>query len=148
MSGATSRRKGAEWERALAHWFTAHGFGDIRTGRSVTGGTQQGADLVTLHPDNSISFHVAGWSIEAKDHDRAAIAGWFNQAADDANGRPFAVIHKNRNRPTDQARVYLPAIHAEQLYQVRLPAECRHITVDLHLFTAALTCWNASNTAA
>lgn len=139
MSGQQSRTKGHRWELALAHWFTAHGLGDIRTGRSVTGGTQQGADLVTLHPNGNISFDVAGWSLEAKDQDRAALAGWLNQAADDANGRPFAVIHKHRNRPTDQARVYIPAIHAEQLFQVRLPGECRHITVDLHLFTAALT---------
>lgn len=139
MSGRQSRDKGKRWELALAHWFTANGLGDIRSGRAVTGGTQQGADLVTIHDNGTVTHDVAGWSLEAKDHERAAITGWLNQAADDANGRPFAVIHKNRQRPTHQAHVYLPAVWAEQLLDLRLPADVRHVTVDLHVFTAALT---------
>ena len=133
MSGAASRGKGHRWDRTLAHWFSDRGFGDIRSGRSVTGGTQMGADLVTLTDDGHPIWNVAGW---------------MKQAADDANGKPFAIIHKNRRRPTHQAQVYIPAVHAEQLLDLDLPADVRHVTVDLHVFTAALARWDVTDVAA
>lgn len=144
MTGRQNRDKGKRWEQQLARWFTAHGFGDIRSGRAVTGGTQAGADLVTVTDDGPL-WDVNGWSLEAKDKEQSAISGWLNQAADDANGRPHAVIHKNRRHPTDQAHVYLPAVHAQQLLDLDLPADVRHVTVDLHVFTAALARWTVDH---
>jgi hypothetical protein len=141
MSGAANRAKGHRWEKDLARWFTAAGLGDVVSGRAVTGGTQQGSDLVTRNGNGHVAHDVNGWCIEAKDKTQLAVTGWLQQAADDANGQPHVVIHKRRQHPTGAAWCYLPACWAQPLLDIDLPPDVRIVTVDLTVFTAALTRW-------
>ena len=140
MSGTTSRRRGHRFEQQLGRWFSQHGLGDVTSSRNLSGGRQAGTDLAT-RTDHGFTPGVNGWCIEAKDQERPAVTGWLQQAADDANGLPHAVIHKNRQHPLEQAYVYLPACWAEPLLDLTLPPDIRRVTVDLAVFTAALTRW-------
>jgi len=138
MTGKQNRSKGHRWERDLASWFSAAGFGDIRTGRSVTGGTQQGADLVTVEPDGAVLLSVGGWSIEAKDCATPAVPAWLRQAHSDADGIPYAVVHKRRGRPVHEATVHMTRECADLLTDCFLPAGVDRTSQCLATFTTRL----------
>ncbi|MCA1781888.1 MAG: hypothetical protein LC679_06850 [Intrasporangiaceae bacterium] len=87
MSGATSRRKGNAYECAVAAWLRSKGFRAI-TSRDARGGSQGGADVITDFPT----------TIECKNHAKLDLAGWIDQAVNDAAGDPAAVWVKRRGK--------------------------------------------------
>lgn len=108
MSGATSRRRGHQFERDIATELAVLLDLDVRTSRSVTGGTQHGADLVTVEDDGTVFPAVEGWSIECKASTNShRPTAWMRQAKQQADTDLYAVIAKNPGRPTAEATVYL-----------------------------------------
>ena len=85
MSGAASRRKGSRAEVAVVHALRRAGW-DADTSRNVLEGRRTGDDIVWDGPA----------SIEVKDVARLDLAGWLNQARQNAHGRPAVVWHKKR----------------------------------------------------
>ena len=85
MSGATSRRRGHQFERAIAQYLRDNGWQAI-TSRQAEGGRQEGADIVTDFPV----------SVEAKSAKTLDLSGWLRQAKDAAAGDPACVFVKRR----------------------------------------------------
>ena len=98
MSGASSRRKGHDYERALARWLREQGV-RAETSRAQMGGLQIGTDLITDLPV----------CVEAKAHARHDLAGWLTQAIADAHGDKAAVFVKRPNRPISESYVVMRA---------------------------------------
>ena len=108
MSGATSRRRGHQFERDVAAALSNLLDVDVRTARSVSGGRQSGADLVTVEPDGTVVPTVEGWSVELKaSTDGHEPTRWMRQAAGQADSDLYAVVAKVPNRPLGDATVYL-----------------------------------------
>lgn len=83
MSGASSRRKGNRAEVEVARALREAGY-EAETSRAARGGYQIGADIISDFPA----------VIEVKNQARLDLAGWWNQAQYQANGKPAVVIHK------------------------------------------------------
>ncbi len=83
MSGASSRRKGNRAEVEVVRVLRDAGY-DADTSRRVRGGYQSGEDIVSDFPA----------SIEVKNQARLDLAGWYQQASAQANGKPAIVVHK------------------------------------------------------
>lgn len=108
MSGAGSRRRGHQFERDVAAALAAATFLDVRTARSVTGGTQHGADLVTVEDDGTVCPTVEGWSVECKASSGThRPTGWMRQAKMQADTDLYVVVAKNAGKPLGDATVYL-----------------------------------------
>ena len=81
MTGAMARRKGANYQRLIRHWFETHGWTVM-----VRPPGEDGDDITIIeHP------HL---SIEVKNHARTDLPAWTAQAARQAAGRIPVVIHK------------------------------------------------------
>lgn len=84
MSGASSRRRGHNWEVELSNNLSEVLLLDIRTGRFF--GLTYGADLVTVTgydgKGRPVTFRpdVLGWSVEAKADKSRRISKWLRQA--------------------------------------------------------------------
>lgn len=87
MSGASSRRKGNHFEVQVAAWLRDRGWRAI-TSRDARGGAQGGPDLITDLPV----------CVEVKNHSKIDLAGWVDQAVEDAEGDPAAVWVKRRGK--------------------------------------------------
>jgi len=87
VSGATSRRKGADAELDVVHALRRAGWQAV-TSRNVQGGRQGGPDIVT-------DFPVA---LEVKDQAKQELSAWLKQAEAQAFGVPAAVVHKKRGK--------------------------------------------------
>ena len=98
MSGAASRRKGNQWELAVCHLLERWGW-QAMTSRAGRGGTQAGADIITDCPV----------VIEAKNHKTMDLAGWIDQAIDQAPGDLAAVFIKRRQKPAEHGYVLMRA---------------------------------------
>ena len=85
MGGATSRRRGHDYERALAAWLRSKGVRAI-TSRDQNGGRQEGSDLISDLPV----------CVECKDVTKWDVSGWLSQARRDAKGDPASVWVKKR----------------------------------------------------
>lgn len=108
MSGAASRTYGHQWERDCATLLSATLDLDVRSARSVTGGTQDGADLVTVHDDGQIVHTVEGWHVECKaSHNPHQPVPWMRQARLQADSDLYAVLAKNPRKPVGDGTVYL-----------------------------------------
>jgi len=108
MSGSTNRRRGHQFERDVARELATVMDLDVRTSRSVTGGTQHGADLVTVEPDGRVVPTVEGWSVEVKaSTDGHEPTLWMRQAKTQADSDLYAVVAKIPNKPLADATVYL-----------------------------------------
>ena len=83
MSGSASRRKGNRAEVEVVRVLREAGF-EAETSRNARNGTQRGEDIVTDFP----------MSIEVKNHTRMDLAGWWQQATEQAGGAPAVVVHK------------------------------------------------------
>jgi hypothetical protein len=104
MSGASSRRRGHDYERALAAWLRGLGVEAI-TSRELNGGRQEGSDLITDLPV----------CVEAKAHAAFDLAGWLTQAIRDAKGDKAAVFVKARQKPVSESYVVMRADQFVQL---------------------------------
>lgn len=84
MSGRSSRRKGAEFERSLVRWFKRHGIKAERGYQSRGGGAEQ-ADVI---------LDGLPWHIEAKRPAKSAVYKYIEQAQRDCDtdGRGFTPI--------------------------------------------------------
>jgi hypothetical protein len=81
---AYSRSKGNRWEQQVAAWLNTRGYAAI-TSRNARGGSQQGVDIITDLPV----------SVEAKNCKRWDLAGWVDQAVEQADHTaPGAVFIK------------------------------------------------------
>lgn len=110
MSGATSRNKGNRWECHVANYLASRLSIDIRTSRSMSGGVQGGADIVTVEPDGTVIPTVEGWSVECKNSANGhRPTDWLRQAKRQADSGLYAVVAKNPRRPVEDATVYVPA---------------------------------------
>jgi hypothetical protein len=86
--GRRSRRTGNEWERDLVKWLNRRGYAAI-TSRNARGGSQQGVDIITDLPV----------SVEAKRCKAFDLAGWVDQAREQADeSAPGAVFVHRRGR--------------------------------------------------
>ena len=85
MSGASSRRRGHQYERDVAAWLRSKGVRAISS-REVNGGRQEGSDLITDLPTTVECKNVAKWDV----------SGWLAQARKDADGDPAALFIKRR----------------------------------------------------
>ena len=85
MSGASSRRRGHQYERDVAEWLRSKGVRAI-TSRNDNGGRQEGSDLITDLPV----------CVELKNHAKWDVSGWLAQARRDAKGDPASVWIKRR----------------------------------------------------
>jgi hypothetical protein len=83
MSGSASRRKGNRAEVAVVNYLKAAGY-DVETSRNARGGTQQGADVLGDFP----------LAVEVKNQARVDLAGWWQQAVEQAHGGDAVVVHK------------------------------------------------------
>ncbi len=86
MTGAASRRRGADAERAVVAWLRAHGHPDAR--RRLAGNGQAG-DI----------DGIPGLVIEVKDVANSAWPSWCRQAAAEAGGTPWVVVRRTRGEP-------------------------------------------------
>lgn len=93
--GATERTKGNVAEIAVVNALKARGVNAI-TGRNMRGGYQTGCDVISDLPI----------SIEVKNHKKTDLAGWLDQAREQADDCKGAVVHK-RPRKTDAGDWYL-----------------------------------------
>ena len=84
---AANRRRGNEWERAIAAYLRDNGWQAI-TSRDANDGRQFGPDLITDFPV----------SVEAKNRKQLDLAGWIDQAVTDADGDVASVWVKRRGR--------------------------------------------------
>ncbi len=98
MSGASSRRRGHDYERHLAAWLRQQGVQAV-TSRELNGGRQEGSDIICDLP-------VA---VEAKNHKTLDLAGWLGQAMQDAGDAPAAVFIKRRSKPVSRSYVVMEA---------------------------------------
>jgi len=87
VTGASSRNRGNSFEVAVANFLQAHGWEAI-TSRNANGGRQHGPDLITDLPV----------TVEAKNQKRIDLAGWVDQAVEDAGGELASVWVKRRGR--------------------------------------------------
>lgn len=85
--GKRNRRTGKEYEVATAAWLRSKGFRAI-TSRDGRGGAQGGSDIITDFPA----------CIECKAHAKWDLAGWLDQAVEDAAGDPASVWVKRRGK--------------------------------------------------
>ena len=85
MGGATSRRRGHQFERDLAVWLRSKGV-RAQTARELSGGMQAGSDLITDLPV----------TCELKNHAKWDVSAWLAQARRDAAGDPAALFIKRR----------------------------------------------------
>ena len=85
MSGASSRRKGHEYERAVSRWLRDKGI-RAHTSRELSGGMQSGSDIISDLPV----------CVECKDVTKWDVSGWLSQARRDAKGDPASVWVKKR----------------------------------------------------
>lgn len=112
MSGASSRRKGHEWERCLARELSAEFDYDIRTTRSL--GANYGVDIATVtaydahgRPVNH-EPHVLGWAVEAKAVPRRVPRAWLRQADEQKTpGTVPVVLWKRPRKPWDEGSAFL-----------------------------------------
>lgn len=108
MPGAANRRKGNSYEVELTHYLSAQLDIQVVTSRDGRGGAQGGSDLQwwdghQWHPG------VNSWSIEAKNVKNKAVPTWLKQAATDAHGTWYVVLHRTRGTSDrNQDRAYLP----------------------------------------
>lgn len=91
MSGAASRRRGHNAERAVAKWLRGHGFPDAQTTRA-----KLGHDGATAPGD--IDF-TPGVALEVKDVKASAWPSWRAQALAEAQGRIPVVVRRERGIP-------------------------------------------------
>lgn len=84
MSGAASRRRGADAERAVVRYLRANGWPDAR--RYLAGDGRQPGD-VDCWP---------GVCLEVKDRTQSAWPSWRAQALIEANGRVPVVVRRHR----------------------------------------------------
>ena len=99
MSGASSRRRGHDYERALAAWLRSKGVRAI-TSRDQNGGRQEGSDLITDLPV----------CVEAKCDKSFNFSGWLAQARRDAGGDLAAVFVKRPGKADPgESYVVMPA---------------------------------------
>ena len=113
MTGKPSRDKGNRFEVALTHYLTDKIGRQVITSRNGRGGAQGGADLHAADDDGRFRPHVNGWTLEAKDVAGTSVPSWLGQAriaADDAGVDWWAVVHKQRHKTVDDARVFLPRL--------------------------------------
>ena len=92
---AANRRKGNAWECAVAAFLRDNGWSAI-TSRDANDGRQGGPDLIT-------DFPVC---VEAKNVKQMDLAGWIDQAVDDAQGDPASVWVKRRGK-ADVSEAYV-----------------------------------------
>ena len=90
MSGATSRRKGAAWERQVAELLRDAGWQAI-TSRAATGGAQNGDDIVTDAPVSVECKNTASWDL----------SGWVDQAVTQADDCAAVVMVKRRQHAAE-----------------------------------------------
>ena len=108
MSGAGSRRRGHRFERDVANLLAETLDLDVVTARSVSGGTQAGADLVTVEPGGTVVPTVEGWSVECKSTQNAhQPTAWMRQAKRQADSDLYVVIADNPRRPFADSTCYL-----------------------------------------
>lgn len=86
MSGATSRRRGHNAERAVAKYLRDQGV-EAMTSRA-TAGFQKGFDIVIAQP----------FAIEVKDWANQSLPAWLDQVEKDAGHRFGVVWHKRRGK--------------------------------------------------
>ena len=100
---------GKDAERRVARWLSEHPawrYGNVVSARSLSGGLARGEDL--LRADGTklpVSFelkHVSGRATFQR------VADWLEQACDQADGRPYVVVHVVPNRQLKMADVYTP----------------------------------------
>ena len=107
---AANRTYGHDWERDCARHLSVTLNLDVRSARSVTGGTQDGADLVTVEADGRIVHTVEGWHCEAKaSHRPHQPVPWMRQARKQADSDLYVVLAKNPRRKVEDGTVYLTA---------------------------------------
>lgn len=90
MSGAASQRKGKRWEQDVCRLLESYGWSAI-TSRNARGGSQQGEDVITDCP----------LVVEAKNQQRMDLAGWLDQALEQAGCDPAVVLIKRRQKPAE-----------------------------------------------
>lgn len=87
MTGAASRRRGADAERAVVAWMRAHGWPDAR--RYLAGDGCQPGDIDA----------IPGVCIEVKDVEQSAWPSWCAQAVAEAGDRVPVVVRRTRGTP-------------------------------------------------
>lgn len=88
MTGASSRRRGHNAERAVAAYLRAHGYPDAHTTRAALGHDGWHAPGDVVGP--------LGLVIEVKDVAASSWPSWCRQAEQEAEGRPWVVVRKQR----------------------------------------------------
>ena len=97
---ATSRRRGADAERAVVAWMRDHGWPDAR--RYMAGDGRQPGDIDA----------IPGVSIEVKDRDRSSWPTWRAQAVTEAEWRVPIVVRRTRGTPdVGLWRATIPTCH-------------------------------------
>ena len=92
MTGASSRRKGHEYERQVAHYLDT-----ITTRNHAPGAHLDAGDLV-----------VEGWLLEAKNHTRLELGPWLDLATAKADDdQRVALVVKRRQRPIGDSFVVM-----------------------------------------
>lgn len=94
-----SKRKGSDFEKAVAEYLAAHGHPLAE--RRVQGGTKDRGDIAG----------VIGWTLECKNERSIDLAGAVDEAeveAANADTRWFAAIIKRRNKSVSEAYVVVP----------------------------------------
>lgn len=116
------RRKGHEWERALARYLTEHWLpryldtidGWILRGYDIEEltivsarkkGAHVGEDLVLELGPEAPEWRRLPVAIEAKNADQQRVEAWLDQAERQADGLPYVVISKWAQHSTGEARV-------------------------------------------
>lgn len=112
MSGASSRKRGHDWERLLANELSAEFDVHIITGRSM--GLHYGGDLITVTGydarERPVTYEpsVLGYAIEAKAVKRRDPAGWLSQADEQkAPGTVPVVLWKRPNKQWHEGSAFL-----------------------------------------
>jgi hypothetical protein len=89
MTGAASRRRGANAERAVVNWMRLNGFPDAR--RYLAGDGRQPGDVDA----------IPGVCIEVKDRAQSAWPSWERQALAEAGPKRIAVVVRRERGNTD-----------------------------------------------
>lgn len=118
MGGASSRRKGNRAELEVVAALRRHGWEAV-TSRAARAGTQGGADVITTFP----------LSVEVKDHAKMDLAGWVEQAQQQAKGDPSCVVHKRRGKASAEDW-YVTMTFGEMLRWIGSPREGDDGTVE------------------
>lgn len=88
MTGAASRRRGANAERAVVNWMRLNGYPDAR--RYLAGDGRQPGDIDA----------IPGICIEVKDRAQSAWPSWERQALEEAGPKRIAVVvRRERGNP-------------------------------------------------